>query len=66
MYIYIYIIYIYIYICNHENNVPSRLSPQWPWATSIRGQSNIFNKVFLAVNYFRKKSSLVDTLLSKN
>ena len=19
----------YIYICNHENNVPSRLSPQW-------------------------------------
>ena len=24
MYIYI---YIYIYICNHENNVPSRLSP---------------------------------------
>ena len=20
--------YIYIYICNHENNVPSRLSPQ--------------------------------------
>ena len=22
-------IYIYIYICYHENNVPSRLSPQW-------------------------------------
>ena len=22
-------IYIYIYICNHENNVPSQLSPQW-------------------------------------
>ena len=21
--------YIYVYICNHENNVPSRLSPQW-------------------------------------
>ena len=21
-------VYIYIYICNHENNVPSRLSPQ--------------------------------------
>ena len=21
--------YICIYICNHENNVPSRLSPQW-------------------------------------
>ena len=42
MYIYIYIhiyiyiytciyiyIYIYIHICNHENNVLSRLSPQW-------------------------------------
>ena len=30
IYIYIYInIYIYIYICNHENNVPSRLLPQW-------------------------------------
>ena len=26
MYIYV---YIYIYICNHESNVPSRLSPQW-------------------------------------
>ena len=25
MYIYI----MYIYICNHENNVLSRLSPQW-------------------------------------
>ena len=21
--------YVYIYICNHENNVPSRLLPQW-------------------------------------
>ena len=20
---------IYMYVCNHENNVPSRLSPQW-------------------------------------
>ena len=32
IYIYIYVyIYIYIYtcICNHENNVPSWLSPQW-------------------------------------
>ena len=29
MYMYI-LIYIYnIYICNHENNVLSRLSPQW-------------------------------------
>ena len=24
----------YIYICNHENNVPSRLSPQWLWGNS--------------------------------
>ena len=24
-----YVLYIYIYICNHENNAPSRLSPQW-------------------------------------
>ena len=30
IYIYMYIyIYIYVYICNHENNVPSRLSPEW-------------------------------------
>ena len=30
IYVYIYIyIYIYIDICNHENNVPFRLSPQW-------------------------------------
>ena len=21
--------YVCVYICNHENNVPSRLSPQW-------------------------------------
>ena len=33
---------IYIYICNHENNVPSRLSPQWlcgnscNWAHDVR------------------------------
>ena len=32
----------YIYICNHENNVPSRLSPQWlcgnscTWAHDVR------------------------------
>ena len=38
---YIYI-YIYIYICNHENQVPSRLSPQWVcvnsciWAHDLR------------------------------
>ena len=31
-----------IYICNHENNVPSRLSPQWlcgnscTWAHDVR------------------------------
>ena len=35
-------IYIYIYIGNHENNVPSRLSPQWycgnscTWAHDVR------------------------------
>ena len=34
--------YIYIYICNHENNVPSWLSPQWlcgnssTWAHYVR------------------------------
>ena len=33
---------IYTYICNHENNVPSRLSPQWlcgnscTWAHDVR------------------------------
>ena len=35
-------IYIYIYISYHENNVPSRLSPQWlcgnscTWAHDVR------------------------------
>ena len=30
IYIYIYNIYIYVsVICNHENNAPSLLSPQW-------------------------------------
>ena len=28
MYIYTYTYICFIYICNHENNVPSRLSPQ--------------------------------------
>ena len=33
---------VYIYICNHENKVPSRLSPQWlcsnscTWAHDVR------------------------------
>ena len=36
MHIYIYI-YIHEYICNHENNVPSRLSPQWFVATHALG-----------------------------
>ena len=46
MYIYI---YIYIYICNHENNVPSRLSPQWfcgnscTWAHEITGRAYCFH-----------------------
>ena len=46
-YIYIYHInlyftYTYIYICNHENNMLSRLSPQWlcdnscTWAHDVR------------------------------
>ena len=29
MYKYLNSINIYVYICNHENNVPSRLPPQW-------------------------------------
>ena len=35
-------IYIYMHICNHENNVPSRLSPRWlygnswTWAHDVR------------------------------
>ena len=42
IYIYIYIYILYIYICNHENNVPSRLSSQWfcgnscTWAHDVR------------------------------
>ena len=41
IYMYIYI-YIFIYICSHENNVTSRLSPQWlcgnscTWAHDVR------------------------------
>ena len=30
-----------IYICNHENNVPSRLSPQWLVATHALGHRAI-------------------------
>ena len=32
--IYMQCIYIYIYICNHENNMPSRLSRQWRYGNS--------------------------------
>ena len=39
-------IYIYIYICNHENNVPSRLSPQW-----LCGNSCTWAHVILYINY---------------
>ena len=38
MYIYIYV-YIYIFICNHENNVPSRLSPQWLCGNLLGGHT---------------------------
>ena len=37
-----YILYIYVFIFYHENNVPSRLSPQWlcgnscTWAHDVR------------------------------
>ena len=50
--IYIYI-YIYIYICNHENNVPSRLSPQWlcgnscTWAHDVRLRIYIYITLIL-------------------
>ena len=60
-----YIYYIYIYAIM-KKMCPLGYHHNGLVATSIRGQWNIFKEVFLAVNYFRKKSSLVDTLLSKN
>ena len=53
MYIYVYIYYIYIHIpiyiciCYHENNVPSRLSPQWlcgnscTWAHGVHDVNHV-------------------------
>ena len=34
-------IYIYIYIYNHENNVPSQLSPQWLCGNSCTGAHDV-------------------------
>ena len=63
MHVYIYYMYIYAIM---KKLCPLGYHHNGLVATSIRGQSNIFNEVFLAVNYFCKKSSLVDTLLSIN
>ena len=56
MYMYVYI-YIYIYICNHENNVPSRLSPQWLCGNSCTW-ANIYikNKTFIIRSYISVSS----------
>ena len=58
VYIYIYInIYIYIYICNHESNMPSRLSPQWLcgssciWAHDALGHTLCFGSLMTTYIY---------------
>ena len=35
------ILYIYIYICHHENNVPSRSSPQWLYDNSYTWEHDV-------------------------
>ena len=51
-----------IYICNHENNVPSRLSPQWlygnscTWAYDVRF-IYIYNKIRRATDIINHSSS---------
>ena len=52
MYVYVYAdIYVYMYICiymymlcNHENNVPSRLSPQWLYSNSCTWAHDAHNR----------------------
>ena len=45
--------YIYIYTCNHENNVPSRLSPQWlcgnsyTWTHGARFYTYIYINIYI-------------------
>ena len=55
--------YIYIYIFNHENHVPSRLSPQWlcgnscTWAHDVRlRQYKSEKNIHLLNGLFQKKS----------
>ena len=44
-----------IYICNHENNVPSRLSPQWlcgnscTWAHNVRLNIYIYIYIYICI-----------------
>ena len=51
----IYNIYILIYTCNHENNVPSRSSPQWlygnscTWAHDVRLYILIYLYIYLYI-----------------
>ena len=44
MYIYI---YIYIYTCNHENKVPSQLSPQWLCSNSCTSAHDVRLHIYI-------------------
>ena len=44
MYIYI---YIYIYTCNHENKVPSQLSPQWLCSNSCTSAHDVRLHIYM-------------------
>ena len=49
--------YIYKYICNHESNMPSRLSPQWLcgssciWAHDALGHTLCFGSLMTTYIY---------------
>ena len=51
-------IYIYIYICNHENSVPSRLSPQWHCGNSytwVHGVYSTYIYIYIYMHIYTYK-----------
>ena len=45
-------LYIYTYTCNHENNVPSRLSPQWICGNSCTWYISIYLYIYIYISIY--------------
>ena len=56
--------YIYLSICDHENNVPSRLSPQWlcgnscTWAHDVHDVYEPYIYIYIFLSYYLHKKKI--------